>query len=195
MDCIASGDESSGAGADGNWVYAMAFPLVRVDLADTVRAGLRALLPPGASYLHFYDLTPKRRTEVARGLAMLPWEAALIVSRLTTGRRQEQARTRILTHALPRLQHHERVRRLLLESRARADRRDASLVLRLRGSRSITHELFISHVPKTSDELTWLADFIVGAFVAGQVRGNSEAWAILEEACVLDTVWLPPDLP
>lgn len=45
MESIGSGDESSRPDEHGDRVYAMAFPIVRVDHSDAVRAGLRDLLP------------------------------------------------------------------------------------------------------------------------------------------------------
>lgn len=78
MDCIASGDEAC-PDERGKWVYAMALPIVRVDNANAVRAGLREL-PKGASFLHVYGLTAKDRVRVAEQVANLDWEAALVVS-------------------------------------------------------------------------------------------------------------------
>lgn len=193
MDCIASGDESSRPDEQGRWVYAMAFPMVRVDKAEPVRAGLRSQLPPGAKFLHFYDLSPKDRLSVARSVAELDWEAALIVVQLTSNRRQEQTRRRILTSALPRLEHVERVTTLLLESRAKGDRHDRRTLDRLRGSRTLGAGLMVQHVDKASDPLTWLADIVVGAILAKVARRDEDAWQALDDARLLEVTWLPHD--
>lgn len=148
MDCIAVGDESSGPYPDGGWLYAMAFPIVRVDRADEVRAGLRDAVAGLAGVLHYYDLTAKRRLEVVRAVAGLPWEAALVVCQMTSNHRQERARSRILTNALPRLERIEKVTGLVLESRARSDRHDRRTRARLLGSRMITPSFQVRHVNK-----------------------------------------------
>lgn len=195
MDCIAVGDESSGPYPDGGWLYAMAFPIVRVDRADEVRAGLRHAVAGLAGVLHYYDLTAKRRLEVVRAVADLPWEAALVVCQMTSNHRQERARSRILTNALPRLERIEKVTGLVLESRARSDRHDRRTRARLLGSRMITPSFQVRHVDKHEDELAWLADLVVGAFTAAERRGITEPWDLLEEVRPIEVTWLPHDRP
>lgn len=133
----------------------MAFPIVRIDNADAVRA----------------------------------------VSRLTTNKRQEPTRARILSSALPRLQHVEGVRSVSLESRAKSDRHDERTRARLLGSRLISSHFEVQHVHKTAEELAWLADAIVGAFLAQATQGDDEAWQVVDDARLLEVTWLPHDRP
>lgn len=193
MDSVAAGDESSGPYPDGRWLYAMAFPIVRWDLADEVRLGLRAAQREARGVLHFYELPLKRRIEVARHVSSLPWEAALVVCQLTSRTRQERARARILTNALPRLERQEDVATVILESRAHADRRDIRTRDRLRGSRSIRDHFKVEHVGKHGDELVWLADLLVGAFMASERRGLHEPWDLIDSARPIEITWLPHD--
>lgn len=191
MGCLASGDESAGMYPDGRWLYAMAFPIIRTDHSDEVRKGLRAAVQRDASVLHFYDLTPKRRIQVVQQVSELPWEAALVICGLTSSKRQERSRARILTHVLPRLELMEKVSNVMLESRGRADRRDVDTRDGLRGSRSISQGFSLEHVSKVDDELVWLADLVVGAFMTRERRGIGESWEILENARPLEVTWLP----
>lgn len=192
VDCIAAGDESSGPYPDGRWLYAMAFPIVRLDRADEVRAGLRAARRDLRGDLHFYELPPKRRVQVGRRMAALPWEAALVVRQPTSMTHQERSRARILANALPRLEVLEGVKTVLLESRSRGDRHDALLRARLRGSRSIGDDFSLEHVSRQVDELVWLADLLVGAFMARERRGLTEPWELLEAARPIEVTWLSP---
>ncbi len=194
-ECIAAGDESSRPGRHGRWLYAMAFPMVRADRAAALREDLRALLPTEATFLHFYDLPPKARLSVARDVAQLDWEAALVIVRLTNHRGQERSRRRILASALPRLGHVERVTTVLLESRARSDKHDRRTVDRLRGSHSLADALTVDHVDKKIEPLCWLADLIVGSFMAYETGGDTDPWHALDEARLLEVTWLPHDRP
>lgn len=192
---IAAGDESAGPYPDGRWLYAMAFPIVRAENVDEVRRGLRSARVVARGAVHFYDLPQKRRLDVVRLVAELPWEAALVVCQLTVRTRQERARARILANALPRLQVLEGVTAVRLESRARGDRHDVRTRARLRGSRSLGDALQLEHVAKDRDELLWLADLVVGAFGAHERRGFSEPWELFDEARPIEVTWLPADRP
>ncbi|GAA5102670.1 hypothetical protein GCM10025762_02400 [Haloechinothrix salitolerans] len=194
-DCIAAGDESSRPNKQGLWLYAMAFPMVRADRAATVREDLHTLRPVGTDFLHFYDLPQKTRLSVARDAGQLDWEAALVVVQLTHPRGQERSRRRILANALPKLGHVEHVTTVLLESRARSDKHDRRTIDRLRGSLSIADALTVEHVDKTAEPLCWLADLIVGAFVANEAGGDPDPWHALDEARPLEVTWLPHDRP
>lgn len=194
-DCIAAGDESSGPYPDGRWLYAMAFPIVRVDRADEVRAGLRAAVRGVSGVLHHYDLTSKRRLDVVRRVIELPWEAAMVACQVTSQRRQERARARILANVLPRLEVIEKVAGVVLESRARSDWHDIRTMTRLLGSRMISPNFRVGHVDKDADELAWLADLVVGTFVAAERRGITEPWSVLEAARPIEVTWLPHDRP
>jgi hypothetical protein len=169
----------------------MAFPIVRAEQADDVRAGLRAALRDARGVLHYYELPPKRRIEVVRHAATLPWEAALVVCQMTSRTLQERSRSRILANALPRLDFLEGVTTVVLESRAHADRRDLRTRDRLRGSRSLGDHFAVEHAGKQDDELVWLADLVVGAFVACERRGITESWELLEQARPIEITWLP----
>ncbi len=134
------------------------------------------------------DETPARRTTIAGVLAQLPLHSAIVVTTVTDSIFQERARARLLTYLLPRLEHMEHVRRIVLESRARSDKHDVRTRDRLRRSRSLSTGLHVDHENKIAEPMTWVADFVVSSYLAAQQHGEQGPWEVVSDAHGLDIV-------
>jgi hypothetical protein len=168
----------------GNHVsmYAIAAVLTCTEAHPVIIDALESALLPTRGYLHHYDETDDRRLLIAKIIADLPLDGALIVMETTTAKQQERARRRLLTRLLPRLQHEERVRQVVLESRSGSDKHDRRTLDRLRQSRAISAELRMDHVEKKASALVWLPDFVAGAYVAAEYHGRPEPWESISAA-------------
>jgi hypothetical protein len=92
---------------------------------------------------------------------------------------------------LPRLEHTERVVRVVIESRAGSDKWDRRTRDRLRSSHRISMALRGDHVRKHADARLWLADFLAGAYMGAALRDEAEPWAILDTAHAIEVVSIP----
>jgi hypothetical protein len=99
----------------------------------------------------------------------------------------------LLTALLPRLQHVEHVRRVIIESRGGSDKLDRRTRDRLRRSRSITAALHIDHIRKQDDERLWLPDFIAGSYIGAVSDAGPEPWKILSESHLIEVIPLDPE--
>jgi len=112
----------------------------------------------------------------------MPVTGAIVVTRMTAstaGHLQERARVRLLSELLPRLEHTERVSRVVIESRAGADKHDRRSRDRLRRSQHLTGGLHVDHLTKRADCRLWLADFVARPAAGGHPRWQ-EAPAVRE---------------
>ena len=153
-----------------------------------VIATVSAELLPQRSYLHHYDETPERRIKIATTLSALPMSGAIVITEITSNTAQEQARCHLLTELPPRLEHVEKVTQVVLESRSGGDKHDRRTVDRLRRSRHVTSTLRLDHASETAAPLTWIADFLIGAYVCAELHDDPEAWEILNHAHAIDVL-------
>ncbi len=179
-------DEGSIPLLDGSMLCALAAVVTEVTTAEVTRRQLRRLLRPGDTHLHHYDLPGKRRLEVAEALACIDISGAVVVTRVSGRKGQEAARRAAMSWLLPRLEHIEGVDLVIIESRHVSDKHDLRTRDRLRRSRALTGELLIEHRRKREDELLWIADFVVGSYLATRVRGEAAPWDALISAHVVE---------
>ncbi|MBM7770349.1 hypothetical protein JOD54_000553 [Actinokineospora baliensis] len=183
---IAYVDETSAKTGAGTRLYGLAAVLTQAQHHPVIEAELTNALPPGRGYLHHYDEPPDRRAAIAKIIANLPLDGAILLAEVSSSQQQERARTRLLAHLLPRLQHQEGVERVYLESRSGADRHDRRTRERLRSSRRISTDFRVDHVGKSATPLVWLPDFVAGAYIAAMFHGEAEPWDILTTSHVVD---------
>ena len=191
MEIYAHIDES------GRWlptthrVYGMAAVLTEETDHPLLRKRLRSLLLPDQTHLHQHDESLDRRMQIVREMADLPFTGAIVVATGTTAPEEERARRRLLGWLLPRLQHTENVGHVIVESRAGGDKHDRRTRDRLIRSRMIGPEMRVAHLPKTGDELLWLADFLVSSYTIAVAREETMQWDILNAAHVIEVVTDP----
>ena len=187
MEIYAHIDEGGGPLPTGR-MYGMAAALSTSSDETELRAGLRATLLPTQDHLHHREEGTKRRIEIATAIADLSFTGAVVVTKTTTNTQQEAARARLLTWLLPHLQHVEQVGQIIFESRHTGDRHDRRTTGWLRQSHLITAEMRIDHERKRADERLWLADFLVGSYLAAQLHDDPEPWHIITSAHVVDVI-------
>jgi hypothetical protein len=175
-------DEGGAPLPDGNRMYGITAVISEGEEQASLCQALRDALLPGQRYLHHRHEKPRRRLEIARAVAELPFSGALVVVRSTAANEQERARTCLLSWLLPHLRHVEHVREVVIESRHGSDIHDRRTARRLVRSRKITEDLRIRHVSKLGDERLWLADFIMGAYGDATLHGRPEAWEIISKS-------------
>lgn len=185
---IAHVDESGVRLPDGGRLVSLVAVLTRSSARHDIAGPLRDLALPSHNFLPYYDETPSRRIQIAGVVATLPISGALIITKITTGQQQERARARLLTALLPRLQHVEHVRRVIIESRGGSDKHDRRTRDRLRRSRSITAALHVDHARKQDDERLWLPDFIAGSYIGAVSDAGSEPWKIVSESHLTEVI-------
>ncbi|MFI9380990.1 hypothetical protein [Kutzneria sp. NPDC052558] len=190
MEIYAHIDEGGGPLPSGR-MYGMAAALSTSSDETALRTGLRATLLPHQDHLHHREEGAKRRIEVATTIAELSFTGAVVVTRTTTNTQQEAARARLLTWLLPHLQHVEHVDRIIFESRHTGDQHDRRTGRWLRQSHRITAQMRIDHERKRGDERLWLADFLVGSYLAAQLHNDPEPWEIITSAHVIDVITDP----
>jgi len=156
--------------------------LTCTDNHRTIADALTSMLLPTRTYLHHYDETSDRRLIIAD----LPLDGALIVMETTTASCQERARTRLLAELLPRLQHEQHVRHVVLESRSGSDKHDRRTLNKLRQSRVVSTDLRMDHARKNESALVWLPDFVAGAYFAAEYHGQPEPWGLISAAHAVD---------
>lgn len=152
-----------------------------VDHAE-ITAQLKALLLPGRAFPHHYDETAERRVKIANAIAGLPIHGAIVVTTVGAHTGQERARAKLMRWLLPHLQYVEHVEEVVLETRSGGDRHDRRTVDRLRRSRRITTQIRINHGGKTDEPLTWIADFVMGAYVAWGHHSEPGPWNTINTA-------------
>jgi hypothetical protein len=184
-------DETIAALPDGQLLYGIAAVLTAPADELVCAAELSKLLLPDRPFLRYHDETINRRLLIARTAAALPIAGGIVVTRVTAGTRQERARARLLAALLPRLEHTERVVRVVIESRAGSDKWDRRTRDRLRSSHRISMALRVDHVRKHADARLWLADFLAGAYVGAVLRGEAEPWVIVDSAHAIEVVTVP----
>jgi len=89
---------------------------------------------------------------------------------------------------LPRLEHVEKVSHVVLESRSGGDKHDRRTVDRLRRSHQVTGALRLDHATKASAPLTWIADFVIGAYVCAELHNDPATWETLNQVHVIDVL-------
>lgn len=180
-------DEASIRLPGGGRIYGIAATLTTGEHHPTIAAALRQQLLPGRTFLHHYDEPERRRIALAKALADIPLDGAIILTETTSDREQERARIQLLAELLPRLQHAESVEHVVIESRQAGDKHDRRARDRLRQSRRITGALRMEHVGKQGgDPLVWIPDLVIGSYLAAAHHGQDEPWKILTEAHVVD---------
>jgi hypothetical protein len=152
-----------------------------VDHAE-IAAQLNALLLPSRAFLHHYDETAERRVKIANTIAALPIHGAIVVTTVDAHTGQERARAKLMRWLLPHLQYVEHVDEVVMETRSGGDRHDRRTVDRLRRSRRITNQIRINHGRKTDEPLTWIADFVMGAYVAWGHHSEPGPWNVINTA-------------
>jgi hypothetical protein len=88
---VAHVDESSVRLPDGARLASLVAVLTRSSARLDIAGPLRGLVLPGHDFLHYYDETPTRRTQIADIVATLPISGALIITKITTDQQQERA--------------------------------------------------------------------------------------------------------
>ncbi|MCO1579567.1 hypothetical protein M8C13_27830 [Crossiella sp. SN42] len=141
--------------------------------------------------LHFRGESQDRRVMIAQATAGAPALGAIMVTTATTDSEQEKARARLLCELLPRLQHVERVRHVVLESRAGGDRFDRRTDERLRKTHRLTADLRLDHAGKQLAML-WIADFVASSYVAATRHGELKPWEIINGAHPIEITELAP---
>jgi hypothetical protein len=169
-------------------LYVICAVLTTSTVSSPIQETLRGLLLPPKPYLRHYDETLDRRLKIVECLSGLPLDGAIVTSTTCASAGQENARRRLLSALLPRLQHEEDIARVIVESRGGSDSLDRRTVGRLRQSRHLTKALRVDHVPKTGDPLLWIPDFVAGCWIGAQYHSETGPWRILNEAHVID-VW------
>lgn len=170
-------DESTALDAQGRRLYVVAATVSSEAVAPALKGRLREALLPGQDHLHWAaDRSLARRLELAGVIAECEIAGAVLVTRLTSNRQQEQARKKVLAALLPWLQWRESTTQVVIESRHQGDAHDVRTVGWLRQSRVITAQMRIEHVPKREDERLWIADAVVSAYVAARCHGQTEPW-------------------
>lgn len=183
-------DEAGARLVDGRQLYVLAAVVTApADRVDILRV-LTSLQVNGAP-LHHHTERPDRRVRIAEALADVPVHGSILLSTSSVASAQERARARLLSVLLPKLQHVERVRQVVIESRSGGDRHDRRTLDRLRRSRQITEAFRIDHADK-SEPMLWLADFVASAYVAAHYRDQRKPWEILSGAHCVDVVEVGP---
>ena len=190
MTIYAHVDEGGGPLASGR-LYAIGAALSTSAQEQRLRECLRAMLLPAQDHLHHQRESAKRRTMIANVIAELSFSGAVVVTRTTSNNQQEAARARLMSWLLPHLQHVERVDQVIIESRHMNDKHDLRVGSRLRQSHRITADMRVDHVRKRGDERLWLADFLVGSYLAALLHDQPEPWEIITSAQVVDVVTEP----
>lgn len=180
-------DEAGARLADGGRLYVLAAVLSSPAEQPKLVDALTALQLDLAEPLHFRTEGPDRRLLVAEAIASAALHGAILLTTITTNTRQESARRALMCELLPRLEHVERVHRVVIESRAGGDRHDRRTRDRLRRSRQITAALRINHGPK-SLPLLWPADWLASAYVAAHHHDDRGPWKIMSDAHVIDVM-------
>ncbi|GAA3002607.1 hypothetical protein [Actinokineospora diospyrosa] len=187
---IAYIDETSAKTGAGTRLYGLAAVLTQARDHPVIEAELTAALTPGRDYLHHYDETPVRRAAIAKVIANLPLDGAILCTEVASSQQQERARVRLLAHLLPRLQYDEGVEQVFLESRSGADRHDRRTRERLRSSRRISTDFRVDHVGKSATPLIWLPDFVAGAYIAAAFHAEGEPWGMICASHLVDVTRL-----
>lgn len=185
-------DEGGVRLASGDRLYGLAAVLTSAADEAEISAQLEGLLLPGRRFLHHYDETAERRVKIAGTIAGLPLHGALVVTTVGTQAGQERARAALLGWLLPYLQFVEQVDEVVFESRSGGDRHDRRTVERLRRSRRITAQLRVQHRTKVDAPLTWLADFVVGSYVAGLYHQEPAPWEVVCAGHAVDVIQIGP---
>jgi hypothetical protein len=191
---IAHVDETTPVLPDGTLLYGIAAVLTAVSDQSAITAELRGLLLPHQSYLHYYEETPARRVAIAKAIAAMPMTGAIVVTKMAAsaaGQLQERVRVRLLSDLLPRLEHTERVSRVVIESRSGADKHDRRTRDRLRRSQHLTGGLHVDHLTKRADCRLWLADFVAGAYIGAELHAEPEPWEVVGAAHMIEVITLP----
>ena len=188
MEFFAHLDEGGGRLPSGNRLYGFAAVLTSAAVHDHVTGSLLGELLPHRPYLHHYDETPERRIKIANTLTALPLSGAIVITEITRNTAQEKARCHLLSELLPRLEHVERVTQVVVESRSGGDKHDRRTVDRLRRSHQVTGALRLNHAAKAAAPLTWIADFLIGAYVCAELHDDPQAWEILNQAHAIDVL-------
>lgn len=183
-------DEASARLDGGVRLYAVGAVLTCTGEHPKITQALTDLqLSPGLP-LHFRTEQAQRRVLIAEALATLPLDGGIVLHTATTDSGQEHARTRLLGELLPRLEHVEGFRHVVLESRGGGDRHDRRTLDRLRRSRRVSAALRVDHAEKTVP-LLWTADFVASSYVAAVRHGETEPWDVISAAHFIEVVQIP----
>lgn len=184
---VAHIDESSAVHADGSRIYVVGAVLSTDEHEAGLKDRLHAALRPGQEILHWNaDRDRARRVELAHRLAGCSFTGALLVARMTSNKKQEDTRKKILNSLLPDLQWQESAQHVVIESRHQGDVHDHKTIARLRSGKLITAQMRIDHVRKREDPRLWLADALVSCYVSAHVHGETEPWEILDASHCID---------
>ncbi|MFD9891537.1 hypothetical protein ACFWY9_19545 [Amycolatopsis sp. NPDC059027] len=187
---VAHVDEAGARLPDGQRLYVVAAVLTAVSTHEHITTTLATMQEAGLP-LHYRTERYERRLAVAKTLGEFPLHGAIL---LTTGcgkADQEHARAQLLRELLPRLEHIEQARQVVLESRGGGDRHDRRTCERLRRSRRITAALRVDHAGKALP-LLWPADWVASAYVAAHHHEEWEPWETINNAHLIEITTVDP---
>ena len=170
---IAFADESVRAAAEPP-MYLLAATIIPEDAG---LGALEAMLPRGASKLHWRDLGVRAQRDALAGVSDLGSRSTIVVASPIDPRRQERARRKDLEALLPLLEA-EGVSRLVMESRfPAADEKDAAHFRAMR-KRGFVSTIELHFADPAREHRLWVPDQILGAYGECAVRGDApRAWA------------------
>lgn len=188
--CSAYIDEAGARLTDGRRLYVVAAVVTAVS-DEALITQMLGRLQLGGAPLHFRTERHDRRASVAKAIAELPLHGAILLSVSCGNTGQERARARLLCELLPRLEHVEGARRVILESRSGGDRHDLVTRDKLRRSHQITSHLRVEHAPKSA-KMLWLPDWVASAYVAAHQHRDREPWIALDQAHLIEQIAIDP---
>ena len=142
--------------------YLMCSVTIAPNDVGSLRRGMRKLLLPGQSQLHFKNESARRRRELAGALVALDLDVAVVSKSSEPGLRRADLRDRCLAEVIVDTQSRGGAAQMYLESRHHQDEADHASFSRWRRS---TPPLNYEHVEGATDPLLWLPDAF--AWLAG----------------------------
>ena len=173
MGVIAYADESMRASAIPP-MYLIAATIVE---ADTNLSELEAILPKGATKLHWRDLGQHDQKSSLNKIAAIESWSAITVAIPTDPRKQERARRKALEALLPLLEAQD-VEEVVMESRLPSlDAKDRVLFRSMVKKKAIS-TIRISFGNPSTEHRLWLPDQILGAYAESRIEPDAfHPWA------------------
>ena len=168
-------DESVHLDAPDGGIYVLAAAIGHpgVEL-DGMRETLRALVPSRQTRLHWHTESDASRRRIIDAIASMNLVQLVVVRVHVDPRRQERSRRKCMERLLFELSDRH-VREAWLEGRdAALNRRDATLVEALRGSRSISSDLRVDFARPLDEPMLWVPDSVAGAVALAHKAGRRD---------------------
>lgn len=160
---IAYIDESGGSGLDIENAYILTGSIPLCTDPDEYRTLLRALKPPDAPKLHWYDASPETKATVIKTFATLEILHVVVESVEPPETKDERHRRLCMKLLLPRLDQMG-VSELVFESRGhKSNGRDRAMVKMLQTDGSVSKSMTVLHRDGPYEPLLWIPDAICGA--------------------------------